>query len=238
MLFNLCGVHAVEYNNKIKSFLGNIQKLYSLFSSSPGRWKFLQDTVGISLHRLSDARWSASIDAIKPFTKRPREILTCLNQLQEHLDLPADISNEVDSLIGWMKTFKFVLMTTISFKLLQAINDVSILLQKSNITLDEETLLIKNLLSDLQCIRNSWEVILQKLKLVARNLGWEENFKEKRHRKVKTFYGDSTSAAYEHQNEEISFKVNVLYIAIDTLIQEINSRFEAIKSINEIFSFI
>ena len=187
MLFNLCGVHAVESNNKIKSFLGNIQKLYSLFSSSPGRWKFLQDTVGISLHRLSDARWSARIDAIKPFTKRPREILTSLNQLQEHLDLPADINNEVDSLIYWMQTFEFVLMTTIWFELLQAINDVSILLQKSNITLDEETLLIKNLLLGLQRIRNSWEVILQESKLVARNLGWEENFKEKRRRKVKTF---------------------------------------------------
>ena len=82
------------------------------------------------------------------------------------------------------------------------------------------------------------EVILEESKLVARNLGWEENFKEKRYRKVKTFYGDTTSAAYKHQNEEISFKVNVFYIAIDTLIQEINSRFEAMKSINEIFSFI
>ena len=117
-------------------------------------------------------------------------------------------------------------------------NDVSILLQKSNITLDEETLLIKNLHSDLQRIRNSWEVILQESQLVARNLGWEENFIEKRRRKVKTFYGDSTSAAYEHQNEEISFKVNVFYIAIDTLIQEINSRFEASKSTNEMLSFI
>ena len=161
MLFNLCGVHAVESNNKIKSFLGNIQKVYSLFSSSPGKWKFLQDTFGISLHRLLDARWSARIDTIKPFTKRPREILTCLNQLQEHLDLPADISNEVDSLIDWMQIFEFLLMTTIWLVLLQAINDVSILLQKSNISLDKETLLIKNLRSDLQRIRNSWEVILQ-----------------------------------------------------------------------------
>ena len=72
-----------------------------------------------------------------------------------------------------MQTFKFVLMTTIWLELLQAINDVSILLQKSNIPLDKETLLIKNLLSDLQRIRNSWEAILQESKLVARNLGWE-----------------------------------------------------------------
>ena len=70
-------MHAtVESNNKIKRFLGNIQNLYNLFRS-PARWKFLQDTVGISLHRLSDTLWSARIDVIKPFTKRPRKILTC-----------------------------------------------------------------------------------------------------------------------------------------------------------------
>lgn len=116
-------------------------------------------------------------------------------------------------------------MATIWFKLLQAINDVRILLQKLNITLDEEFLLIKNLLSDL---RDSWEVILQESKLVAKNLGWEENFKEKRHKRVTSVYGESTSAAYEHETEETAFKVNVFYIALDTLI---HGRFEAMNSI-------
>ena len=72
------------------------------------------------MHRLSDTCWNARIDAIKPLIKRPREELTSLPQLQEHLDLPAaNVSNEVDSLINWMQTFKFVLMATIWFKLLQ-----------------------------------------------------------------------------------------------------------------------
>ncbi|MCY3927482.1 MAG: DUF4371 domain-containing protein [Acidobacteria bacterium] len=235
---NLCGVHAVESSNKIKSFLGNIQKLFNLFSSSPARWKILQDTASVSLHRLSDTRWSARIDAIKPLIKRPREVLLSLTKLQEHLDLPADISNEVDSLINWMKTFEFVLMATIWFKLLQNINDVNVLLQKSNITLDEETVLIKNLLSDLQRIRDSWEAILHETRLVAKNLGWEENFREKRHRRVTSVYGESTTAAYEHETEEDAFKVNVFYVALDTLIHEIDSRFAAMNSINEMFSFI
>ena len=52
------------------------------------------------------------------------------------------------------------------------------------------------------------------------------------------FYGESTSAVYKHKNEGTLFKVNVFYIAIDTLIQEIHSRFEAMSSINEMFSLI
>ena len=129
-------------------------------------------------------------------------------------------------------------MTTIWFKLLKNINDVNILLQKSNIILDEETSLMKNLLSDLQRIRDSWEAILQETKFVAKNLGWEENLRDKRHRRVTSVFGESTTSAYEHETEEDAFKVNVFYVAIDTLIQEINSRFAAMNNINDMFSFI
>ena len=51
-------------------------------------------------------------------------------------------------------------------------------------------------------------------------------------------YGESRTAAHEHETEENAFKVNVFYVALDTLIQEINSRFVAMNSINEMFSFI
>ena len=40
---NLCGVHSAEFSVEMKSFFGNVQKLYNLFSSSPARWKVLQD---------------------------------------------------------------------------------------------------------------------------------------------------------------------------------------------------
>ena len=36
----------------------------------------------VSLHLMSDTRWSARIDAVKPLVKRPRKILQALNKLQ------------------------------------------------------------------------------------------------------------------------------------------------------------
>ena len=47
---NLCDVHAGESSAVVKSFFGNIQKLYNLFSGSPSWWKVLQDNSGVSLH--------------------------------------------------------------------------------------------------------------------------------------------------------------------------------------------
>jgi len=59
----------------MKSFFGNVQKLYNLFSGSHARWKVLQEAAQLSLHRMSDTCWSARIDAVRPLVKRPREIV-------------------------------------------------------------------------------------------------------------------------------------------------------------------
>nr|XP_047141247.1 uncharacterized protein LOC101240813 [Hydra vulgaris] len=90
---NLCAVHAIESSAPAKSYFGNIQKLYNLFSSSPVRWKILQEETGQSLHKLSVTRWSSRIESVKPLAKKPSEILKSLHSLKE-LDLPGESSNE------------------------------------------------------------------------------------------------------------------------------------------------
>ena len=225
---NLCGVHAAESSVEMKN----------LFSSSPARWKVLQETAQISLHRMSDTRWSARIEAVKPLVRRPMEIVQALDKLQEEFDLPSDLCNEGSSLAKWLQSFEFVLLATFWFKTLQAVNDVSRSLQSSKITLDEESRLMKSLLSDLQRIRESWHLILQESKLVASGLGLEQEFRLKRRRRAKTFHGEDRSTVYEHENEEVGFKVSVFNVALDTLICEITSRSETTAKVNSIFSFI
>ena len=187
---------------------------------------------------MSDTRWSARIDAVRPLVKRPREILQALNKLQEEFDLTSDLSNEVSSLTKWLQSFEFVLLATFWFKTLQAINDIIRLLQCPNVTLDEESRLMRSLLTDIQRIRESWHLILQESKLVASGLGFQQNLKLKRRRRAKPFFGEDRTTAYEYENEEVGFKVNIFNVALDTLIQEIKSRFETTTKVNNMFSFI
>jgi len=235
---NLCGVHAVESSTVVKSFFGNIQKLYNFFSSSPSRWKVLQDNTGISLHRLSDTRWSARIDAIKPLVKRPREIMASLKTLKEDFDLPGDLYNDVTALLTWFLSFEYVVLATFWFKALQAINDVSCLLQGTQLTLDEEIRLFTSLVNDLQRIRESWSTIIEESRIVAVNLGFEEMFKQKRQRRQKIFHDEDRRNVHEHATEEDKFRVEVFYAALDKAIQEISVRAQKAKEINNRFSFI
>jgi len=65
---SLCGVHAAECCPEVMTLFGVVQKLYyNVFSSSLQRWEILKQNVGCSLHSMSDTRWSARVDSVKPF---------------------------------------------------------------------------------------------------------------------------------------------------------------------------
>ena len=234
---NLCGVHGAESSAVVKSFWGNIQRLYTLFSSSPSRWKILIEAAGVSLLKLSTTRWRARIEAVKPLVKRPREILDALKGLRDH-DLPGDVCNDVENLIRWLQSLEFVLLITIWFKVLQTINDVSVLLQGSKITIDEELRLIESLKDDLKRVRESWSVISVESKLVAASLGLSEHFREKKRRTFTRFHHQPRDSEHEQHNQEREFQINVFNVALDKVISEIGRRFEKTKQVNDMFSFL
>lgn len=179
----MCGVHAVEVAPEIKLFFGNVQKLYTLFSSSPARWKILKETVGVSLHSQSQTRWSARIDAIKPLVKNHSKMLEALSKLQTNLDLNAEVYSDVECLSTWMKSFEYVLLASVWFKTLQCIDDVNKLLQHAGISIAEEAKYLDGLRDDIRKLRNSWESVLQEAKLTATTLEQPTSFKERRCRK-------------------------------------------------------
>ena len=85
--------------------------------------------------------------------------------------MPGDVCIDVENLIQWLQSLEFVLLITFWFKILHTINDVSVLLQGSKITIDEELRLIESLKDDLKRVRESWSVISVESNLVAFSLG-------------------------------------------------------------------
>ncbi|XP_065683405.1 zinc finger MYM-type protein 1-like [Hydra vulgaris] len=232
---NLCAVHAIKSSAPAKSYFGNVQKLYNLFSSSPVRWKILQEETGQSLHKLSVTRWSSRIESVKPLAKKPREILKSLHRLRE-LDLPGESSNEVHYLIKWMNSFEFVVFTTFWFKCLMAVNNVSLLLQSTQLTLDGEVKILNGLLMDLDRIRLSWDLILIEATEVAKNLKFDKiMFTVKRTRKK--IIPDET-AGYNHEEASKNFECNVFNVALDNLTSQMRSRFKVIEEECSKFSFL
>ncbi|XP_065663246.1 zinc finger MYM-type protein 1-like [Hydra vulgaris] len=230
---NLCAVYAIESSALAKSYFENIQNLYNLFSSSPVRWKILQEETGQSLHKLSVTRWSSRIESVKPLAKKP--ILKSLHRLKE-LDLPGESSNEVRYLIKWMNSFEFVVFIIFWFKCLMAVNNVSLLLQSTQLTLDDEVKILNSLLMDLDRIRLSWDLILIEATEVAKNLKFDKiMFTVKRTRKKII---PNETAGYNHKEALKNFECNVFNVALDNPTSQMRSRFKVIEEECCKFSFL
>lgn len=237
---NLCGVNAVESSVEVKIFFGNVQQLYNLFSRSPARWKILQETAQTSLHNLSETRWSARVEAVKPLVKRPTDIRRALERVKCELDVPADIYSEICGLLKWMNSFEFLLLALIWFRILQCLDDRNKILQLANITIDEEAKHIKSLTKEMEHLRGSWQNILDEARLIAPGLECEQEFKNTtwQKRKRKLFHDEQAESLHTFPSPEEHFKVNVFYIALDNLIGQLQERFKHCAEITERFSLI
>lgn len=61
---NLCGTDAVSSTVEFITFFGVVQELYVLFSSSPKRWKLLQECIGCNIHKLSGKQYDSMASSL------------------------------------------------------------------------------------------------------------------------------------------------------------------------------
>ncbi|XP_047141140.2 uncharacterized protein LOC105850250 [Hydra vulgaris] len=133
-----------------------------------------------------------------------------------------------------MNSFEFVVFATFWFKCLMAVNNVSLLLQSTQLTLDDEVKILNGLLMDR--IRLSWDLILIEATEVAKNLKFDKiMFTVKRTRKK--IISDGT-AGYNHEEASKNFECNVFNVALDNLTSQMRSRFKVIEEECSKFSFL
>ncbi len=130
-------------------------------------------------------------------------------------------------------------MVTFWFKILTSINKVILLLQSPDINNEDELKLIENLIENLERLRGSWGNIFEEASLVA-NFGFETEFSVKRVRKMKRFHDEiEVHTDHNHHSDEVKKFENEVYdVALDTVLHEIRTRFDAVKKISAAFSFI
>ena len=236
---NLCGTHAAECCEEVQTFFGIIQKFYNIFSSSPARWDILQKNIGCSLHSLSYTRWSDRLESVKPIAAHIPGIKAALNDLLT-LNLTAETKADVKALITYVNSFTCLLLASIWYKVLAAIDLRNKVLQARNATIDIEVKNVNSLIDDLKRLRDNWGLILSETKVVAEQIGMIAEFPSRRKRKRKHFYDEehSTDEQLDMPTEEVNFKRKVFYNLIDSVILGLTDRYEAVKAIESTFSFL
>lgn len=124
---NLCGVHAAECCPKAVTFFGTIQKLYNLFSSSPQRWVILKENIKCSLYSMSNIRWSARVESVKPFIQNLCGILKAINGVMD-LNLTAEVRTDLTGIKKYINSYECLVISMLWLRILTAINYVSTVL--------------------------------------------------------------------------------------------------------------
>ena len=106
---------------------------------------------------------------VKPFA----EHLNCVrNAVEEVLqtNLAADARASLQGVMRYMNSFRCILMASVWFKVLSAIDQRNKVLQAKDQTVDVEVANIKSLLADLDGLRSKWDTILSECQLVTQVL--------------------------------------------------------------------
>lgn len=250
-MFVPCAAHSLNLviNDAVKKtfetigFFSLVQSIYVFFSASTQRWSLLKEKITLlTLKPLSDTRWESRVEAIKPLKYQIGEIYDALLEIVGDLSYDATVRHEADSFAKKIKKFDFLVCINLWYDILNKINPVSKLLQRTNIDIIESTKCLESLKKHFQTCRT--DDFFKQLLVDAGELAGEleieakfvSEFKARPRKKTRQFL-------YEGGDEPIlnpkqKFKVEIFFVVLDTIIQSLKERFELLRVHADYFSFL
>ena len=237
---NLVGVHAAQSSPEVSTFFGCINRLYTFVSGSPERWAIYKEQTGCSLHRLSDTRWSARIEAVKPVAKHLPSVLKSLDSIVMTCSLTSEARSEANGLRKYFMSFDAVVLLTVWLKVLQSIDNRNVILQSGKISLDIEAANIRDLTEEMQSLRDAWDTLLAEAKLIAgeMNVTPQLSKESSRQKKRRRFHDETAEEETTQESSETVFRDTVFYTAMDRIISDLDTRFRGIAHIVNEFSAV
>ncbi|XP_060968097.1 uncharacterized protein LOC133035806 [Cannabis sativa] len=164
------------------SFFGVLQRIYSLFSSSPKRWIILKNNISnLTVKSLSQTRWESHIESVKAIIHQTPNIRDALLELADTSEDPKIKSEANDAVTYELEDFEFLLGMTIWYDILFAVNSLSKNFQSEESTINVAIDLLKGLISLFKKYReNGFISAMTSARKLANELKIEPTFREKR----------------------------------------------------------
>lgn len=151
---NLCGQHAFAVNPQCVTFFGTVEAVYSFFAVSTHRWDVLLHHTGVAVKRLSQTRWSAHYEAVKPIYANYDGLIAAIEALSD----PAENLNtraSARTLLPAVCDFTFLCYLYFWCDVLQEVDIAQKYLQTKGLSLDKVLTKLKALEIFLTAERNN-----------------------------------------------------------------------------------
>jgi len=235
---NLVINDSVKNITEIQNFYEKLECLYSYFANSIKRWAHLKSvsSVSVSLKRLCTTRWSSRNDCLKALSLLYVDILKLLAYISL-MGRNKDEKSKASGLQNYFQKFDVILIIVIESKILNSLQIVSLLLQKSDIDLLKAFELLQTALNKIKEMRNKFEEVFEEAKQIAISWGVEPTFTKIRKTKTTKYFVELSNDERLHDAEQY-FKTQIYYRTLDIIIKQLEHRFNGMNQVIKLFSSI
>ncbi|XP_008187309.1 zinc finger MYM-type protein 1-like [Acyrthosiphon pisum] len=186
---NLVIGDAVKSSTRAIHFFGTIERIYTIFAASTGRWMiFTKHCHRWTVKRWSETRWESRHDSIKSVRFQFKEIIEALDEVSETTN-DSLIKSETHSLVSEISKYEFLISLCVWYTVLKEVNIVSKSVQGPNTNLDTYATLLNALIKFMGEYRETgFNQAKLEAKELAESLEIETEFKVPRYRKKKKLF--------------------------------------------------
>lgn len=241
---NLVISDAAKSTQVANNFFITIQAIYNFFSSSAPRWAILAFSENFAskiqkkvLKKICPTRWEARYESVSALKLRFIDVLKSLVSINL-LSNKCDERREAQSLQKKkMESFQFVLMLCVWEHILRPLHGVSKMLQKKDMNLQNARDRLKDVYYLINELRNDYDNIVNNAKSLCLKWGLPIKYTEPRQIYAKKhFYEVDGDRRLTITTENFKFKV--FFPIVDTVLMQLNIRFEAMECVCTTFDFL
>ncbi|KAG6937963.1 zinc finger MYM-type containing 1 [Chelydra serpentina] len=236
---NLICNAAAESCKGATHFFDFVQNMYAFFPVSTHWWNMLQSRLEqanekhLTVKRICDTRWSACADAVlalkMSYDDKKKTLLDIGTSNSEKLRE----KTEAKLLAEKFEKYNIAVFTLLWNSLLQRINAVSKLLQKSDTNLLNAAQLLASVTSFVMEVRNDYSSVEAKALTLTENIGSSDISEEKRKKTRKLFLDETRNNEINLKGKEII--IEIINVICDTKIVQLQSRSESLKKTVDLF---
>ncbi|XP_058189417.1 uncharacterized protein LOC131307004 [Rhododendron vialii] len=244
-----CGCHSLNLalcnmaksSAKARDFFGYVQKVYTLFSGSPQRWDILRAYVkGLTPKALSVTRWESHVESVRAIRNQAPELRDALIEIANVSKEDIVFSEAKGLCKNALEDFEFLISLCIWYKILDKVNQVSKILQREEMDIEDAITRIKELILFFEELReDGFEDLMKEAKELAHDVGFEPIFAKKRVvQRKKQFDEDVVDDAHGSQSPEERFRTSYFLLIIDQALASLKDRFKQFELYDSIFGFL
>lgn len=251
---NLVGTAAAECCLGATEYFMFVQKIYTFFSASTGRWgilkhsleqeKQLQDTSESTQSKtskimlpkaLSKTRWSARADACQALANSYNGFREALSTISKNTSEKPVTRAEATGLLKDFNTLEIGILTAFWSEVLEKCDQASKSLQTVDIDVSTAVKIYKSLIGYFRSIRDNFNFYENRGKMYVKEGNYKKDQKRKTTRKRQFDEGTSVDVTFDGKND---FRINVFNYILDSLDQELERRVQVYNEIENVFGYL